>query len=282
MSNQTYQKGLSITELMISLAISSFLILGITQIYIDNKSSQIFQNNQSGNLHNGRLSTLIIDKYLGKAGYRRNPSSLQENVFSSSAAEGDCLAFEQGHAVTGLNSSAGIGFCIRYQPQSSAERDCNGNTSSVTYTEAFPDSLVETDMIILAFKYVAGDDGALENGQLQCKNLNVSSAEYSELISGIADMRLDFGIGDADDTAKEITSYISHSDWTAASGIIRSLRYQLLLTSSTGQRSSDESKVFDDWLSNASEDTKSELQSADNLRIYSTVGSTQTLRNLMP
>lgn len=39
--NATRQTGLSMVELMITLLISSFLILGITQIYIDNKRNYI-------------------------------------------------------------------------------------------------------------------------------------------------------------------------------------------------------------------------------------------------
>ncbi|MEN1592952.1 prepilin-type N-terminal cleavage/methylation domain-containing protein, partial [Pseudomonas aeruginosa] len=37
------QKGLSMVELLVALAISSFLILGISQIYIDNKRNYLFQ-----------------------------------------------------------------------------------------------------------------------------------------------------------------------------------------------------------------------------------------------
>ncbi|OVZ72666.1 hypothetical protein CDO43_01055, partial [Pseudomonas aeruginosa] len=37
------QSGLSMIELLVALAISSFLILGITQIYLDNKRNYLFQ-----------------------------------------------------------------------------------------------------------------------------------------------------------------------------------------------------------------------------------------------
>ena len=36
------QRGLSMIELLVALAISSFLILGITQVYIDNKRNYMF------------------------------------------------------------------------------------------------------------------------------------------------------------------------------------------------------------------------------------------------
>ena len=47
MKRSQRQNGLSMIELLISLAISSFLILGITQVYIDNKRNQVFQLAQS-------------------------------------------------------------------------------------------------------------------------------------------------------------------------------------------------------------------------------------------
>lgn len=81
MNHIKHQLGLSMVELLIALAISSFLILGITQVYIDNKRNYVFQQNQAGNAENSRFAALIINDYLGKAGYRRTPSALLEIVF---------------------------------------------------------------------------------------------------------------------------------------------------------------------------------------------------------
>ncbi len=77
------QFGLSLIELMIALAISSLLILGITQVYIDNKRNYVFQQSQAGNLENSRFASLMINEYLGKAGYRRDPVILVEEAFPS-------------------------------------------------------------------------------------------------------------------------------------------------------------------------------------------------------
>lgn len=96
------QFGLSLIELMIALAISSLLILGITQVYIDNKRNYVFQQSQAGNLENSRFASLMINEYLGKAGYRRDPVILVEEAFPSRNAGGDCLAFGAGHSITGL------------------------------------------------------------------------------------------------------------------------------------------------------------------------------------
>lgn len=282
MSDRKHQNGLSMVELLIALAISSFLILGITQVYIDNQRHSMFQQSQSGNLDSGRFAALLIDQYLGKAGYRRTPSSLQETAFPERAAAGGCMAFGAGVSVTGLDSSEGTGFCIRYQPQVSGELDCQGVASSTSFTQAFPSNLTASDLIVLAFKYEAGTSTELQNGRLLCKSLNATTPQFTEQLTGIADMRVDFGVGSTDVLSKEVTTYIPQQDWTVSSAGIRAVRYSLLLTSRTGQRDSDDSKILNDWLAQASSATKTRLQTGDNKRIYQVVGSTQTVRNLMP
>ncbi|AHL74288.1 pilus assembly protein PilW [Stutzerimonas stutzeri] len=287
MNNMKRQFGLSMIELLIALAISSFLMLGITQVYIDNKRNYVFQQNQAGNLENSRFAALMIGEYLGKAGYRRNPSMLLETIFPEQPAAGGCLAFDTGHAITGLNPNdpdgGGTGFCVRYQPQASGELDCQGAASSVEYDEAFPsDPPDENELTVLALKYEPSTGGELQNGRLLCKNLNATSPQYGELLRGIADVRLDFGVGNTDVLNKEVTTFIPQADWIPSSGAIRSVRYALLLASRTGQRDSDDSKVFSDWLNEASAEAKARLQEADSKRIYQIAGSSQTLRNLMP
>jgi type IV pilus assembly protein PilW len=276
------QRGLSLIELLIALAISSLLILGITQVYIDNKRNYVFQQNQAGNLENSRFASLMLNEYLGKAGYRRDPVILVEQAFPSREAGGDCLAFSAGHSITGLDPDVGRGFCIRYQPKTSGELDCQGAASATFDDDVAFSSPPTSSLIILAFKYEPSSGNELPEGRLLCKSLNVSSPQYGELLRGIADMRLDFGVGNADVLEKEVSSYVPQSDWSTASGSIRSVRYSLLMASRSGQRDSDDSKVLDDWLATAVDDDKTRLQTADNRRLYQVTSSTQTVRNLMP
>lgn len=274
------QRGLSMVELLVVLLIGSFLIIGITQVYLDNKRSYAFQQSQANNLDNGRFATLILNQYLGKAGYRRDPSQLVEFAFPAKKAKDDCQDFKAGHAVTGFAADKGTGFCIRYQPQVSGELDCQGTASDVEYDEAFK-SPSSDDLIVLAFKYEL-DDTDLSKGRLLCKSLNAANPQYEELLTGIADLRLDFGVGSADVLEKEVTTFVPQADWTSASGAIRSLRYSLLLASQENQRDSDDSKVLADWLANAPAATKTRLENADKKRLYQVANSIQTVRNFMP
>lgn len=274
------QVGLSMIELLIALAISSFLILGITQIFIDNKRNYAFQQTQASNLDNGRFATLMLNDFLGKAGYRRAPSELLETVFPQRPEDSDCLQFTNGSAVTGLKTSTG--FCIRYQPKTDGELDCQGEASA-TFDDSKPFiSPPVTSMIILAVKYQPGASNNSQEGSLRCKSLNATTPQYVELVKGVAGFRLDFGVGKTDLLEKEINTYIPQKTWTTANGAIRSVRYSMLLAGRENQRDGDDSKILTDWLASSTAAEKSALNANDKKRIYQVAGSTQTLRNLMP
>jgi type IV pilus assembly protein PilW len=274
------QIGLSMIELLIALAISSFLVLGITQIFIDNKRNYAFQQTQASNLESGRFAALIINDYLGKAGYRRSPSQLLETAFPQRSEDSDCLQFTAGSAITGLKTDTG--FCIRYQPVTEGELDCQGEASgNFDDSKPFIDPPV-TSMIVLAIKYEPGENNKLHEGSLRCKSLNATAPQYVELIKGVASLRLDFGVGKTDLLEKQVSTFIPQKDWTISDGAIRSLRYQMLLASRENQREGDDSKILTDWLATSSAAEKATINTNDKNRIYQVASSTQTLRNLMP
>ncbi|MGE6792626.1 PilW family protein [Pseudomonas guineae] len=283
MNFKNKQIGLSMIELLIALAISSFLILGITQIFIDNKRNYVFQQTQASNLDNGRFAALMLNEYLGKAGYRRSPSQLLETAFPQRAEDSDCLQFTAGSAITGLKTNSG--FCIRYQPMTIGELDCQGTQSTAAadatkFDTAF--TAPESSMIILAFKYEPDANNKFQEGSLRCKNLNATAPQYVELVKGVAGFRLKFGVGKTDLLEKEINTYVPQQDWTVANGAIRSVSYSMLLASRENQRDGDDSKILTDWLASSTAAEKTVINANDKNRLYQVAGSTQTLRNLMP
>ncbi|MTZ14239.1 PilW family protein [Stutzerimonas degradans] len=275
------QRGISMIELLVALAISSFLLLGISQIYLDNQRNHLFQQSQSTNLEGSRFITLVLDEYLGKAGYRRDPAQSLESAFPQKGENADCMAFAKGAVIVPTKDALGI--CLRYQPLVSGEADCQGDAS-----KAFDDSkpfkaAPDSALITVAIKYAPNAE--LHQGSITCKNLNAAAPGAMEIMSGVADMRLQFGFGSKDMYEKKLTEgsgrFADASSWTANSGPIRAVRYSILLASQENQRSGA-STIYDQWIAKSSVAAKSRLTANDKNRIYHVSSSTQTIRNLMP
>jgi len=281
----TRQRGLSMVELLVALAISSFLILGITQVYIDNKRNYVFQQSQANNQENTRFAEFALNAWLNKAGYRRAPDQALEDAFPTDAASADCDAFIKGAAVTGFIAAAGtkeVGVCIRYQPASPAELDCQGDAVKTISSDTKLDTPFvkpdDTELVVMAIKFVP--DAELNKGTLQCKNLSATKPAFVELIDGVADMQFEFATGESDLFEKKLKAT---TPWAAtATGLVRAVRYSMLLASRPNQRDSD-SKIYTDWIAVVSDSAnKARIEAGDNRRVYQLAGSTQTLRNMMP
>jgi len=275
------QRGISMIELLVALAISSFLLLGISQIYLDNKRNHLFQQSQSSNSEGSRFVALVLNDLLGKTGYRRAPDQVFEDAFPFKDAKDECKAFEKGSAVTSTVDGL-LGICLRYQPLASGEMDCQGDA-----TTAFDDSKAfqpapEASLVTLALIYTPGNE--LHEGTLTCKNIDAASAP-SELLTGIADFRLEYGVGPKAMHEKKLSDgeqrFVKVDSWTSDSGPIRAVRYSILLASREQQRDG-ESAVLASWQNKSDDVAKARLKEGDRNRIYQIASSTQTLRNLMP
>ena len=287
MLSRVRQRGLSMVELLVALAISSFLVLGITQLYLAAKRNDLFRQNQAANLENSRFTVLLLNELISKAGYRRSPEQSLHLAFpeTSTALAGHCDSFAAGAVVTKLKSAANgeTGFCIRYQPAFADEYSCDGSKVSLSNSAAMvPPTLNET--IYVAIKFIPHRTD-LSQGSLKC----ISSSTTAELMLGIADMRIEFGLGlavnaaeqQADRKLRDNQPFGAADVWNKQ-GIVRALRYSVLLASAANQRDSSESKVYDDWLARADSSATARLQATDQRRIYQRVSSLQTLRNMLP
>lgn len=278
------QRGLSLVELLIALLISSLLIIGITQIYLDNKRNYLFQQGQAGNLENARFASLLLDSYLNKAGYRRAPEQAMDDAFPAATPNG-CMAFAKGSAI--VPTSDGLGLCIRYQPLYSTEPDCQGNASA-----AFDDSSAfsappSSSLITLIIRYrAANPTSELHTGALSCQA--AGGASPTELLGGVADFRLELGLGTPgvrDEKKLKVSPFVSAADWKGdcTDGPIRAVRYRMLLASEANRRDdSTAPKALTEWLDSADSATRTRLQSHDQRRLYHAIGGNLILRNLMP
>lgn len=244
------QCGLSIVELLIALAISSFLILGITQIYVDNKRSYNFQQSQAGVQESQRFLVMLVDGYLNRAGYHRSPTQLPEEAFKARGATADCEAFGSGSGL--VPTADGRGICIRYYPFSADELDCTGaNPATFDDSEAYSE---EGDPILMVLRHVPSDD---LNGALQCKVGN----RTADLVTGLADFRLSFN---------------------STGGVITQVRYAALTASENGTRSSEESLALDTWKQGANATEKARLDAGDTKQLFQMTTNTVAMRNMTP
>lgn len=274
------QAGLSMIELLIALAMSSFLIIGLSQVYIDHKRNYVFQQSQSANLENSRFAVLILDELLSKAGYRRAPYQPISDAFpESTALNKHCETFAEKSVISKVKVAAGsgqTGFCLRYQPAVKGEFICDGSAAGLVQPTAFiyPEK-AETVYIAVLFEPHSQE---ANEGALRCisRNSNV------QLLTGLADMRVEFGTGQVDEKR------LSHSmpfktaeSWSERDSPIRVVRYSVLAASRSNQRDG-ESKAYKQWLAAASATSKTRLIAQDKKQLYQVVMGTQALRNMMP
>lgn len=237
------QHGLSIIEMMVALVISSILIIGITQVYLDNRENTLFQQSQGQNIDNARFSILLLDQTLAKAGYRRAPDETMEAAFPSDSI-GACGPMGAGQVVKRLSATS---FCIRYQPAFPDARDCAGdnidNIPASPYIAAAP----VTEIFDL-------DDGSLTcNGQA--------------IASDIAQLSFVYGVNATEE--KRISKYDAEPD---TDDNIRAVRFSILTASPTEVAKTPGSAAYTFWFGDDPEDK----------RLYTMLSSSTSMRNLMP
>lgn len=264
MSRIKRQLGLSMIELLVALVISSLLILGITQIYIDNRRSYVFQQSQGENQEGSRYAMLVLQQELDKAGYRRLTDTPATEVFPSDSSLTGCT-FAEGKAIAWNNTNSSL--CIRYEPRNQTDRDCLGNTLADVPDE--PDK--EAPSIFFERLYVS-------NGSLMC----ATKTSAGELLTGVAGLRFEFGL-ETDASPRVLDRYVAQQ---AVSDGIVTVRYAALMRSSAAKvrDTVDDSPALAQWqaLSGAPAPTITALKSADSGQIYQVSQSTVMLRNLMP
>lgn len=286
MKQQRLQAGLSLIELMVAMALSSFLILGVVQIYVDNKRSYSFQQSQSENLEGSRYAMLLLQQELSKSGYRRRPDEQFDIAFP--ALPGNlalCGEFSAGETVKRTSQSS---ICIRYQPRDQFDRDCLGELpATAAALETGPYTSTE-EIIIERLWFEQGDSNG--PGRLNCTRVHTNmagtvtvAANTGELIGGIVDLRYELGTGSSADPRS-----VSQYTVDATSDPILAVRYVALMRSSGGslRDSISAADALKNWQAitglEDSDEKLAALKSDDKGQLYQVSQSSVTLRNLMP
>lgn len=249
------QFGISLIELMVAMVIGCFLILGVTQIFISNQKTYLFQQGQVGNQENGRFAIGLLAQELSKAGYRSNPV----RVFPAQTTQG--CAFPERASVLAVSSSS---VCIRYQATNRTDVNCQGSSLADGDQTSIskPYSLTTNPVIV---ELIAFDSAT---NSITC----TTGGSTVLLVSGVRDMRFEFGAGPV--ASKTVTAFS-----TAPSGTINAVRYTVLMQSpgtASLRDTTTASSALAEWNSRYS------TTYSDTTNIFQIVQSTTMIRNQMP
>ncbi len=254
------QRGLSMIELMIALLLSTFLILGITQIYIDNKRSYTFQQSLSGNQESARYTQIFLQQAIAKAGYKRRPDEASDEVFKA-VTSGGCAFATRGQSVVFVSASE---ICIRYQPRDHTERNCEGNVIDSSLTTPYTKT------------------STIQVERLQFDSTNKAlTCNGAEIVSNLTDLRFELGVGSAGNP-QTITSFVKAS----TTAPVLAVRYTALFRSTTGTQrdATTADTALANWiaLTGATTAQVTAMKAADSGNLYQVAQNTVMLRNQMP
>ncbi|SDI48311.1 type IV pilus assembly protein PilW [Pseudomonas delhiensis] len=259
---QKRQQGLSLIELMVALTVSSFLIIGIVQIFIDNKNTFVFQQAQTENQENSRYTFLLLDQELSKTGYRRQPDRGFDTSFpavtsqSTPAPPAGC-SFLEGRTVSLAN---GGGICIRYEPRDPDERNCLGAKPA---DGTVPDEPYTTSTLTVMERFYVDDN------ELKC----AVGGDEEVILRGVADIQFEYGVGPQTDE-RQVDTYTTDPGTQP----IRAVRYAALMMSSVNARQGMDSATLTQWKARYPDSSIG----TDNGQLYQIAQGSITLRNLMP
>jgi type IV pilus assembly protein PilW len=248
------QRGLSLIELMVAMVIGLFLILGVTQIFINNQKSYLFQQGQAGNQENGRFALAILGQELAKAGYRSNPA----RAFPAGSGQG--CTFPEGTSVIAISE---IALCIRYQAANKADANCQGSALATGDQDTILNPYRQINPIVV--EKIVFDPNSKS---ITC----TSGSSTQQLVTGVAGMRLEYGFGSQD--LKTVTKY-----GPTPTDTVGAVRYTLLMQSSGTASLRDTtttSRALAEW------NSRFNVNLADGNQIYQLLQGTTMIRNQLP
>lgn len=246
------QQGLSLIELMVAMLIGTFLILGITEIFINNQKSYLFQQSQVSNQENGRFAITVLSQELAKAGYRSLPV---DPIPANSGTVTGCT-FAAGASVAAISATS---LCIQYQAANRDDVGCQGAAL------ATPAAIVKP--------YAQSNPIIVEKISLDTATSSVvctTSAGAQPLVTGVSDIRFDYGSG----SDKTLTTF-----GTSPTLTVNAVRYAALMQSIGGASIRDGAGVpaaLTEWNSRYGTTLN------DTTRLYQIVQTTVMLRNQLP
>lgn len=264
------QRGVTLVELMVSIAIGLFIVLVATTIYVQGLSTVSFRAGQSENLNNSRYALSVLDNELTKAGYRRDPTQEMADAFVADAAANakNGCQFAAGQAIYAPNAKS---LCIRYQARDDAETDCAGTSAALDPT-ALPYDPPAAGTGLFVERY------SIEGGSLVCQSGD-ANAKAVTVADGVKDVHFEFGVDQMTDPAKGRHIDVFKTAVPASGEVIRSLRYAILMTSTAKVTQGMTSTVCSRWTEAGGAQGSCNTSGG---QLYQLASGILTLRNLMP
>jgi type IV pilus assembly protein PilW len=258
------QRGLSLIELMVAMVIGLFLILGVTQIFISNQRSYLFQQGQVGNQENGRFTLALLSQELLKAGYRSN---LGIGILADNTTLANC-SFKEGNSVAAVSATS---LCIQYQATGKRDVNCQGTAlAAADQDNIIAPYSVKSENAATRPKTVERIAFDSNTNSITCTN----GTTTQQLVTGVRDLRFEYGTGT---TEKTVSTFSTNPDANATIGAVRySALMQSQGTAAIRDSTAQVSPALADW------NTRYGTTYNDVSSIYQIVQGTITVRNQMP
>jgi type IV pilus assembly protein PilW len=179
--NHHYSAGFTLVEILVAMVISLFLIGGVVQLFIQNKTSYKLQEGIARAQENGRLSLYFIEKSVRRAGYPWDGTGATVGFQRDKAPTG---TFIDNDTIPTEGGGAPDTLVMQYEAPPSDATDCTGRT-------------------IDSGEYVAMHF-LIDGGGLKCESSTTDSSFATALSSAVlikdaTDLQLTYGVDSDND-----------------------------------------------------------------------------------
>jgi prepilin-type N-terminal cleavage/methylation domain len=219
-----FQRGLTLIEIMVAIAISLLLLAGVAQIFISNKQSFRVQEGMSHLQENGRFATHFLGRTMRLAGYHTDPTldSTKLAILFGAGSE----------AIIGADNNANGTDNIRDGSDTSTIRHqghVDGSIQTCLGTAVNPPTPADPNLMAVNTFFVD------PTGVLQCRSQILSAIAPTDqtqpLLDGVSDMQILYGVdtspADANHTVNRYVPGGAVLNWAN----VRSVRIQLTMNS---------------------------------------------------
>ncbi|ARN75473.1 PilW family protein [Oceanicoccus sagamiensis] len=233
--SQQRQQGLTLIELMISVALASVLMGAALQFITSTRQAYELANDISMVQENGRMALDILTKDVRMAGSRNRlvGDGMVPDFFFSTYTT-DSYTLNASTTASALLSNTSDRIAVEYDPPGDNPRPGDEKAISITEKTCLgTDIAAEENIIANVYTVEDRDDDGVNS--LYCQSYDVTAASWLDgapepLVDGIDNMQVLYGIATDVANPDSVTMYVS-ADRVSSWSNIRSARISLLVSS---------------------------------------------------